>query len=167
MSAQRNASRWHFPLPLQSTSLTCCFNHSTVTTSAKKPTFTLSNPMAPSLSSFYSTWMATSSLKGSPLFASATPLSRVSCDLTAPSLRISCGSSSSTGPLNSGASYHWDIVFSLSFSSFPPSLLSSLWPFQNISPTRSSPPSSTGRFSWLPDTRVSKVLVNWAWKWKC
>ena len=55
--------------------------------------------------------------------------------------------------------YHWDIVFSLSLSSSPPSLLSSLWTFQNISPTRSSPPISTGRFSWLPDTWVSTSSI--------
>ena len=50
-------------------------------------------------------------------------------------------------------------ILPLSFSFFPPSLLSTLWPFQNISPTQSSPPSSTHRFSWLPDTWVSNSSI--------
>ena len=124
---------------------------------SKKSTFTLPNPMATSLSSFdstpwqHSTCTGTSSLKRSSLSASS-PRSGVSCDLTAPSQDLLWLL------LLYWTSQFWGFQSLrhclLSFSSFPLSLLSSLWSFQNISPTQSSPPSSTHRFSWLPDTWV-------------
>ena len=94
------------------------------------------------------------------------------CDTTFPGFLLTsllpvsgspCGSSSSTRPLNAGASYHSDIgcLLSLFFLLPTSSTLSSCWPFQNISPTQSSPLSSTHRFSWLPDTGCLTVLSNW------